>query len=91
MIDGLCDQSVSKAEYRHAKALGYGSLTHRAGYAIASSVTMRPFLSRAFVKKSHIVTFTSSSVSWASQWQRRSTAIAKKLADIASCFAKMAA
>jgi hypothetical protein len=39
-----------------AKALGVASLTHRAGYAVASSVTMRPFLSRAFVKKSHIVT-----------------------------------
>lgn len=56
VIDGLCGQSVGKAEYRHAKALGFGSLTHRAGGAVASSVTMRPFLSRAFVKKSHIVT-----------------------------------
>ena len=28
--------------------------------AVASSVTMQPFLSRAFVKKSHIVTFASS-------------------------------
>ena len=56
VIDGQRVQSVGKAEYRHAKALGFGSLTHRAGYAIASSVTMRHFLSRAFVKKSHIVT-----------------------------------
>jgi hypothetical protein len=45
-----------------AKSLGYGSLTHRAGGAVASSVTMRPFLSRAFVKKGHIVTFASSTV-----------------------------
>ena len=39
---------------------GVGSLAHRAGGPVASSVTMRPFLSRAFVKKSHIVTFASS-------------------------------
>ena len=39
---------------------GFGSLAHRAGGPVASSVTMRPFLSRAFVKKSHIVTFASS-------------------------------
>ena len=57
---GMGGQSVGKAEYRHAKAIGFGSLAHRAGVAIASSVTMRPFLSRAFVKKSHIVTFASS-------------------------------
>ena len=56
VFDGLCDQSVGKAAYRHAKALGFSSLAHRAGIAVASSVTMRPFLSRAFVKKSHIVT-----------------------------------
>jgi len=56
VIDGLCVQSVGKAEYRHAKALGFGSLAHRAGDAVASSVTMRPFLSRTFVKKNHIVT-----------------------------------
>ena len=36
---------------------GFGSPAHRAGIAIASSVTMRPFLSRAFVKKDHIVTY----------------------------------
>ena len=39
---------------------GLGSLAHRAGGPVASSVTMRPFLSRAFVKKSHIATFASS-------------------------------
>jgi hypothetical protein len=60
-----------------AKALGHGSLSHRAGYAVASSVTMRPFLSRALVKKSRIVTFVSSTVGWAGQWQRLGTAIAK--------------
>jgi len=57
VIDGQRVQSVGKAEYRHAKALGLGSLAHRAGDAVASSVTMRLFLSRAFVKKSHIVTY----------------------------------
>jgi hypothetical protein len=53
-------QSVGKAEYRPAKPFGFGSLSHRAGDAVASNVTMRPFLSRALVKKSHIVTFASS-------------------------------
>ncbi|PIY27980.1 MAG: hypothetical protein COZ09_12220, partial [Comamonadaceae bacterium CG_4_10_14_3_um_filter_60_42] len=38
VIDGLCVQSVGKAAYRHAKALGVASLTHRAGIALASSV-----------------------------------------------------
>lgn len=42
------------------KSLGHGSLTHRAGGTVASSMTMCPFLSRAFVKKRHIVTFASS-------------------------------
>jgi len=36
---------------------GFGSLAQRAGVAIASSMTMWPFLSRAFVKKGHIVTY----------------------------------
>lgn len=49
-------QSVGTAVVRHAKPFGFGSLSPRAGGAVASSVTMRPFLSRALVKKSHIVT-----------------------------------
>jgi predicted trehalose synthase len=54
-------------------------------------MTMRPFLSRTFVKKNHIVTFARSTVGSAGQWQRLGTAIAKLHAVIASCFAKMAA
>jgi hypothetical protein len=77
VIDGLWPQSVGTVLLHPAKALGVASLTHRAGVALASSVTMRPFLSRAFVKKSHIVTFARSTVGWAGQWQRLGTAIAK--------------
>ena len=42
---------------------------------------MRPFLSRAFVKKGHIVTFARSTVGCAGQWQRLGTAIAKMHAN----------
>ena len=49
--------------------------------AIASSVTMQPFLSRALVKKGHIVTFARSTVGCAGQWQRLGTAIAKMHAN----------
>jgi hypothetical protein len=62
VIDGLWPQSVGKVLLHPAKPLGYGSLAHRAGYAMACNVTMRPFLSRAFVKQSHIVTFVGSMV-----------------------------
>jgi len=48
-----------------------------ASSAVATGVTMRPFLSRAFVKKGHIVTFTSSMVGRSDQWQRLGTAIAR--------------
>lgn len=48
---------------------------------LSTSVTMCPFLSRAFVKKSHIVTFASSTAGRVSQWQRRYTAIAKMQAN----------
>jgi hypothetical protein len=44
---------------------------------MASSVTMRPFLSRAFVKNGHIVTFASSMAGWSDQWQRLGTAITR--------------
>jgi hypothetical protein len=64
---------ISALECRH----GYCSLAHRAGVAIADSVTMWPFLSRAFVKKSHIVTFARSTFACAGQWQRLGTALAK--------------
>jgi hypothetical protein len=71
---GKCFAMVVSALWRRR---GYGSLAHRAGVAVASSVTMQPFLSRAFVKKGHIVTFTRSTVGCAGQWQRLGTAIAR--------------
>jgi len=70
---------------------GFGSLAHRAGFAIANSVTMHPSASRAFIAATRIVTFVRSLAGWVNQWQRRGTAIAKLHAVIASCFAKMAA
>ena len=42
---------------------------------------MQPFLSRALVKKGHIVTFARSTVGCAGQWQRLGTAIAKMHAN----------
>lgn len=44
--------SVGKAEYRPAKALGLGSLSHRAGYAIASSAVILG-CSRSLVSAQH--------------------------------------
>lgn len=60
---------------------GFGSLAHRAGAAIASSVTMPPPASRAFVAARRIVTFASSTAGRVNQWQRLSTAIAKMHAN----------
>ena len=53
VCNGLGCQSVGKAEYRHAKAIGFGSLSHRAGGAVASSVTMCPRESLRFVTEAH--------------------------------------
>jgi len=40
-----------------AKVMGHGSLTHRAGSRVASSVTMHLAASRSFVAARRIVTF----------------------------------
>ena len=77
MFNGLYLQSVGKAEYRHAKALGFGSLSHRAGGAVASSVTMRPRESLRFVTEAHRHLSPVREAGCASQPQRRSTALAK--------------
>ena len=77
MFDGLYLQSVGKAEYRHAKALGFGSLSHRAGGAVTSSVTMRPRESLRFVTEAHRHLSPVREAGCASQPQRRRTAIAE--------------
>ena len=76
VCDGLGGQSVGKAEYRHAKVIGFGSLSHRAGGAVASSVTMRPRESLRFVTEAHRHLSPVREAGCASQPQRRSTAIA---------------
>ena len=76
VFDGLYLQSVGKAEYRHAKAIGFGSLSHRAGGAVASSVTMRPSESLRFVTETHHHLSPVREAGCASQPQRRGTAIA---------------
>jgi len=75
VCDGLGCQSVGKAEYRHAKAIGFGSLSHRAGGAVASSVTMCPRESLRFVTEAHRHLSAVCAAGCASQPQRRSTAI----------------
>lgn len=60
VFDGLYLQSVGKAEYRHAKVIGFGSLSHRAGGAVASSVTMRPRESLRFCHRGTSSLFPSS-------------------------------
>lgn len=77
VCDGLGCQSVGKAEYRHAKAIGFGSLSHRAGGAVASSVTMCPRESLRFVTEAHRHLSPVCEAGCASQPQRRSTAIAE--------------
>ena len=74
---GLYLQSVGKAEYRHAKVIGFGSLSHRAGGAIASSVTMRPRESLRFVTEAHRHLSPVREAGCASQPQRRRTALAE--------------
>lgn len=64
---------ASALERRH----GFGSLVHRDGVTIASSVTMPPPASRAFVAVRRIVTFASSTAGRVNQWQRLGTALAK--------------
>ena len=77
VCDGLGCQSVGKAEYRHAKAIGFGSLSHRAGGAVASSVTMCPRESLRFVTEAHRHLSPVCEAGCASQPQRRSTALAE--------------
>jgi hypothetical protein len=77
LFDGLYRQSVGKAEYRHAKAIGFGSLSHRAGGAVASSVTMCPRESLRFVTEAHRHLSPVCEAGCASQPQRRSTALAE--------------
>ena len=77
VFDGLYLQSVGKAEYRHAKVIGFGSLSHRAGGAIASSVTMRPRESLRFVTEAHRHFSPVREAGCVSQPQRRCTAIAE--------------
>ena len=77
VCDGLGGQSVGKAEYRHAKAIGFGSLSHRAGGTVASSVTMCPRESLRFVTEAHRHLSPVCEAGCASQPQRRSTAIAE--------------
>lgn len=48
-----CLQPVGTALARYAKALGHGSLTHRAGSALSTSVTMCPRESLRFVTVAH--------------------------------------
>ena len=77
VFDGLYLQSVGKAEYRHAKAIGFGSLSHRAGDAVASSVTMRPRESLRLVTEAHRHLSPVREAGCASQPQRRRTALAE--------------
>lgn len=77
VFDGLYLQSVGKAEDRHAKAIGFGSLSHRAGGAVASSVTMCPRESLRFVTEAHRHLSPVREAGCASQLQRRRTAIAE--------------
>ena len=77
VCDGLGGQSVGKAEYRHAKAIGFGSLSHRAGGTVASSVTMCPRESLRFVTEAHRHLSPVCEAGCASQPQRRSTALAE--------------
>ena len=77
VYDGLGCQSVGKAEYRHAKAIDFGSLSHRAGGAVASSVTMCPRESLRFVTEAHRHLSPVCEACCASQPQRRSTALAE--------------
>lgn len=77
VFDGLYLQSVGKAEYRHAKVIGFGSLSHRAGCAVASNVTMRPRESLRFVTEAHRHLSPVREAGCASQPQRRSTALAE--------------
>ena len=75
VCDGLGGQSVGKAEYRHAKVIGFGSLSHRAGGAVASSVTMRPRESLRFVTEAHRHLSPVREAGCSDQPQRRRTAI----------------
>ena len=77
VCNGLGCQSVGKAEYRHAKAIGFGSLSHRAGGAVASSVTMCPRESLRFVTEAHRHLSPVCEAGCTSQPQRRSTALAE--------------
>ena len=77
VFDGLYLQSVGKAEYRHAKAIGFGSLSHRAGGAAASSVTVRPRESLRLVTEAHRHLSPVREAGCASQPQRRRTALAE--------------
>ena len=77
VCDGLGGQSVGTAEYRHAKAIGFSSLSHRAGGAVASSVTMCPRESLRFVTEAHRHLSPVCEAGCANQPQRRSTAIAE--------------
>ena len=77
VFDGLYLQSVGKAEYRPAKSIGFGSLSHRAGGAVASSVPMRPRESLRFVSVAHRHLSPVCEVGYASQPQRRCTALAE--------------
>ena len=64
---------ISALERRH----GFGSLSHRAGVAIANRVTMYHTASRSLVAEWHIVTCRCLKFCGSGQWQRLGTAIAK--------------
>ena len=66
---------AGKAGYRHARIIDFGSLAHRAGGAVASSVTMRPRESLRLVTESHRHLSPVREAGCSDQPQRRRTAI----------------
>ena len=77
VLYGLYRQSVGMAEYRHAKAIGSGSLAHRAGRVAASSMTMRPSESLRFATETHRHLSPVREAGYASQPRRRSATLAE--------------